>query len=52
MIYSEWIDVRKKELDSRPLISFVYQVHMESFGRGRPRATSVVVRPEYYLSRP
>ena len=44
----------KDELDSRPLISFVYQVHMESFGRGRPRATSVVidvlVRPEYYLS--
>ena len=44
----------KEELDSRPLISFVYQVQMESFGRGRPRATSVVidvvVRPEYYLS--
>jgi len=44
----------KEELDSRPLISFVYQVRMESFGRGRPRATSVVidvvVRPEYYLS--
>jgi len=44
----------KEELDSRPLISFVYRVQMESFGRGRPRATSViidvVIRPEYYLS--
>ena len=34
----------KEELDSRPIISFVYRVQMESFGRGRPRATSVVIR--------
>ncbi len=44
----------KEELDSRPIISFVYRVQMESFGRGRPRATSVVidviVPARYYLS--
>ena len=44
----------KEELDSKPTLTFVYQVYMESFGRGRPRATSVtidlIVRPIYYLS--
>jgi hypothetical protein len=44
----------QKELDSSPTLTFIYQVHMECFGRGRPRATSVtidlVIRPEYYLS--
>jgi hypothetical protein len=44
----------KEELDSRPIISFIYRVQMESFGRGRPRATSVVidviVPAQYYLS--
>ncbi|SFV71010.1 hypothetical protein MNB_SV-13-550 [hydrothermal vent metagenome] len=44
----------QKELDNSPTLTFIYQVHMESFGRGRPKATSVtidlVIRPEYYLS--
>ena len=44
----------QKELDNSPTLTFIYQVHMESFGRGRPRATSVtidlIIRPEYYLS--
>jgi len=44
----------KKELDNSPTLTFDYQVHMESFGRGRPKATSVtidlIIRPEYYLS--
>jgi len=44
----------QKELDNSPTLTFSYQVHMESFGRGRPKATSVtidlIIRPEYYLS--
>ena len=44
----------QKELDNSSTLTFIYQVHMECFGRGRPKATSVtidlIVRPEYYLS--
>jgi len=44
----------QKELDNSPTLTFIYQVRMECFGRGRPKATSVtidlVIRPEYYLS--
>jgi len=44
----------QKELDNSPTLTFIYQVNMESFGRGRPKATSVtidlIIRPEYYLS--